>query len=58
MEKIIIRREKNGILKLTLNDPKNLNALSEKLLDEINISLKNLKKDRKTKVLIIDSSTN
>ena len=58
MEKIIIRREKNGILKLTLNDPKNLNALSEKMLDEINISLKNLKKDRKTKVVIIDSSTN
>ena len=57
MEKIIIK-ENNGILKLILNDPKNLNALSEKMLDEINISLKKIKKNKKIKVVIIESSTN
>ena len=57
MKKILLKEKNKAILTLTLNDPKKLNALSEEMLNEIEVTLKKIKKDKTIKVVIIQSST-
>ncbi len=44
---------KNGVLRITLNDPTNLNALSENMIDLMHNSLKNAMLDKNVRVIII-----
>ena len=48
----------NGILRLTLNDPNNKNALSELMIKNLIDSLKNASKDKNTRVIVIASTGN
>jgi len=48
----------NGILRLTLNDPNNKNALSELMIKNLIDSLKSASKDKNTRVIIIASTGN
>ena len=48
----------NGILRLTLNDPNNKNALSELMIKNLIDSLKSASKDKNTRVIVIASTGN
>ena len=48
----------NGILRLTLNDPNNKNALSELMISNLIDSLKSASKDKNTRVIVIASTGN
>ena len=48
----------NGILRLTLNDPNNKNALSELMIKNLIGSLKSASKDKNTRVIVIASTGN
>ena len=48
----------NGILRLTLNDPNNKNALSELMIRNLIDSLKSASKDKNTRVIVIASTGN
>ena len=48
----------NGILRLTLNDPNNKNALSELMIRTLIDSLKSASKDKNTRVIVIASTGN
>ena len=48
----------NGILRLTLNDPNNKNALSELMIKKLIDSLKSASKDKNTRVIVIASTGN
>jgi enoyl-CoA hydratase/carnithine racemase len=52
-EKILLRRDSNGIATLTLNRPKQYNALSEELLTELQTALGAIEKDESVRVLVI-----
>ena len=43
---------KNGILRIILNDPTNLNALSENMIDLMQNSLKTAMSDKNVRVII------
>jgi enoyl-CoA hydratase/carnithine racemase len=55
-EKILLRSDSNGIATLTLNRPKQYNALSEELLAELQRALKEIEKDESVRVLVIAGS--
>ena len=52
-ERILLRSDSNGIATLTLNRPKQYNALSEELLTELQAALRNIEKDETVRVLVI-----
>jgi enoyl-CoA hydratase/carnithine racemase len=52
-EKILLRSDSNGIATLTLNRPKQYNALSEELLAELQTALGAIEKDESVRVLVI-----
>jgi len=52
-EKILLRSDSNGIVTLTLNRPKQYNALSEELLTELQTALAAIEKDESVRVLVI-----
>jgi enoyl-CoA hydratase/carnithine racemase len=55
-EKILLRNDSNGIATLTLNRPKQYNALSEELLRELQRALKEIEKDESVRVVVIAGS--
>ena len=50
---ILIKKHQQGIIIVTINDPKNYNSLSFKTIKELLNIFKNLDKDKNTKVIII-----
>src|SRR5690349_8154999 len=55
-EKILLRTDSNGIATLTLNRPKQYNALSEELLTELQTALRAIEKDESVRVVVIAGS--
>ena len=55
-EKILLRSDSSGIATLTLNRPKQYNALSEELLTELQAALRDIEKDEAVRVLVIAGS--
>ena len=53
---IIIKSSKDGISRIILNDPKTYNSLSSKMIRLLVDAFKKLSNDKKTKVIIIESS--
>jgi enoyl-CoA hydratase/carnithine racemase len=53
---ILIKKHQQGIIIVTINDPKNYNSLSFKTIKELLNIFKNLDKDKNTKVIIIEGS--
>ena len=56
MDKILLRSDKNEIAILTLNSPKNLNALSDAMLDELKLTLEEIEQSKEIKVVIIKAA--
>jgi enoyl-CoA hydratase/carnithine racemase len=52
-EKVLLRSDKGGVATLTLNRPKQYNALSEELLGELQSTLKAIEKDESVRVVVI-----
>jgi enoyl-CoA hydratase/carnithine racemase len=55
-QKVLLRDDSNGIATLTLNRPKQYNALSEELLGELQHALKAIEKDESVRVVVIAGS--
>tara|TARA_B110000263_G_scaffold7216_1_gene6174 strand:+ start:416 stop:1201 length:786 start_codon:yes stop_codon:yes gene_type:complete len=53
---ILVKRHKQGIVTVTINDPKTYNSLSFKTLSELLNTFKKLDKDKNTKVIIIEGA--
>ena len=53
---ILVKRHKQGIVIVTINDPKTYNSLSFKTLSELLNIFKKLDKDKNTKVIIIEGA--
>ena len=53
---IIIKSSSNGISRIILNDPKTYNSLSSKMIKLLISAFNKLENDKKTKVIIIESS--
>jgi enoyl-CoA hydratase/carnithine racemase len=52
-EKLLLRQDANGVATLTLNRPKQYNALSEYLLSELQSALRAIETDASVRVLVI-----
>lgn len=52
-EDILLREDFDGVARLTLNQPKKINALSEAMLDRLQAEIDRLSVDRDTRVVII-----
>ena len=55
---VVIKNIDEGIKKVIINDPKTYNSLSFKTLNELLKAFKNLDKDNKTKVIILEGAGN
>lgn len=55
-EAILLRSDANGIATLTLNRPKQYNALSTGLMGEVQAALEDLREDRSVKVVILEAA--
>jgi len=55
-QKVLLRDDSNGVATLTLNRPKQYNALSEELLGELQHALKAIEKDESVRVVVIAGS--
>ena len=55
-EPVLLSETKGGIATLTLNRPKQYNALSEALLDELGVALERIAKDAEVRVVVIAGS--
>ena len=53
---ILVKRHKQGIVIVSINDPKTYNSLSFKTLSELLNTFKKLDKDKNTKVIIIEGA--
>jgi len=53
---ISVQRSNNGISRVRLNDPNTYNSMSFNMLNSLIAALKNLDKDKKTRVIIIEGS--
>jgi enoyl-CoA hydratase/carnithine racemase len=53
MTEILLTERRQGILRLTLNDPKTRNSLSEAMLASLAIALDEAKQDHETRVIVI-----
>ena len=58
MEPILLRKDTKNISVLTLNSPKNLNALSESMLDALKEAFLKIGKLKKIKVVILRANGN
>ena len=57
LENILLKSHSdNGILRLTLNDPNNKNALSESMMQELLKAISNASEDNSVKVIVIAST--
>ena len=56
MNKILLRSDQDEIATLTLNSPKNLNALSESMLEALKFNLEGIGQSKKIKSVIIKAS--
>ena len=56
MDEILLRSDQNEVAILTLNSPKNLNALSEAMLEALKLNLEEIEKSKKIKSVIIKAS--
>jgi hypothetical protein len=54
---MLLVEKKGGVGLVTLNRPKALNALCNKLLSELNVALKNLDKDKEIGCIVLTGST-
>ena len=52
-EKLLLREDKGGIARLTLNRPRQYNALSEELLSELQAALEAIERDASVRVVVI-----
>ena len=52
-EPVLLRRDAGGIATVTLNRPKQYNALSEELLTELQSALDSIEKDTSVRVVVI-----
>ena len=55
---LLLREDRNGVTRLTLNAPKSINALSEAMLDALSTTLDEIAADRSVKAVILRSSGN
>jgi enoyl-CoA hydratase/carnithine racemase len=55
-ERILLRSDAQGVATLTLNRPKQYNALSEELLTEVQAALEQIEKDESVRVVVIAGS--
>jgi enoyl-CoA hydratase/carnithine racemase len=55
-EKLLLRSDNSGVATLTLNRPKQYNALSEELLAELQSALEAIEKDTSVRVVVIAGS--
>ena len=53
---VVIKNKGEGIKNVIINDPKTYNSLSFKTLNELLKAFKNLDKDKKTKVIILEGA--
>ena len=53
IEPLLLREDAAGIARLTLNRPRQFNALSEEMLDALQTELDNLAKDERIRVIVI-----
>src|SRR5262245_38963488 len=53
MTNILVKDRRQGILRLTLNDPKTRNSLSEAMMASLAIALDEAKQDPETRVIVI-----
>ena len=53
---VVVKNIDEGIKKVIINDPKTYNSLSFKTLNELLKTFKNLDKDNKTKVIILEGA--
>ena len=56
MDKILLRSDENEVAILTLNSPKNLNALSDTMLDELKLTFEEIEKSKNIKAVIIKAA--
>ena len=56
MDKILLRSDENEVAILTLNSPKNLNALSDAMLDELKLTFEEIEKSKNIKAVIIKAA--
>ena len=56
MDKILLRSDQNQIAILTLNSPKNLNALSDAMLDELKLTFEEIEQSKDIKAIIIKAA--
>ena len=56
MDKILLRSDQNEIAILTLNSPKNLNALSDAMLDELRLAFEEIEQSKDIKAVIIKAA--
>ena len=56
MDKILLRSDQNEIAILTLNSPKNLNALSDAMLDELKMNFEEIEQSKDIKAVIIKAA--
>ena len=55
--KVIIKEKIKSVFSIILNSPKNGNALSQSLIDELNLAFDNLSKNSKCRIIIIESNS-
>ncbi|MGB1147312.1 MAG: enoyl-CoA hydratase [Alphaproteobacteria bacterium] len=55
---LLLREDRDGVTRLTLNAPKSINALSEAMLDALSTALDEIAADRSVKAVILRSSGN
>src|SRR5215467_13298293 len=55
-EKLVLRHDEGGVATLTLNRPKQYNALSEELLTELQFALDAVAEDEAVRVVVIAAS--
>jgi enoyl-CoA hydratase/carnithine racemase len=53
---ILLRHDQDGVTTLTLNRPKQYNALSEEMLDQLQAALENIEQDASVRVVVIAGS--
>ena len=56
MEEILLRSDQNEVAILTLNSPKNLNALSDAMLDALKLNFEDIQHSREIKAVIIKAA--
>ena len=56
MEEILLRSDQHEVAILTLNSPKNLNALSDAMLDALKLNFEEIQQSKEIKAVIIKAA--